>query len=232
MEESVKIPQHVAIIMDGNGRWAKEQGHERLWGHSHGVDSVRAIVKKSVELGIRYVTLYAFSTENWGRPQEEVQGLMELLFQTIANETEKLAESGVRLNFIGDRTSLPEKLQQKISDAENIYIKTEKLTLIIALNYSSRWEITEAVKRIIREGIKEEDINEKIISDNLCTKNYPDPDLLIRTSGEIRLSNFLLWQLSYSELYFTDIYWPDFDGKALEEAIMYYSRRNRRWGKL
>ncbi len=232
MEELRNIPEHIAIIMDGNGRWAAQHGHERLWGHSHGVESVRSVVKKSVELGVRYLTIYAFSTENWGRPQDEVEGLMKLLSTTIGNETEELAKSGVRLKFIGNTDVLPENLKEQISKAENIYIETEKLTLIIALNYSSRWEITTALRNIVKEGIDVKEINETLISDHLCTRGIPDPDLLIRTSGEIRLSNFLLWQLSYSEMYFTKIFWPDFDGKALEDAIAYYSKRNRRWGKI
>lgn len=232
MNTSLHIPEHVAIIMDGNGRWAAQHGHERLWGHSHGVESVRSVVKKSVELGIRYLTIYAFSTENWGRPEDEVSGLMSLLASTIANETKELAESGVRMKFIGGISALPKNLQKMINEAENVPIAEIRLTLIIALNYSSRWEITDAVKKIVQSGISAQEITEKTICDNLTTTGIPDPDLLIRTSGEIRLSNFLLWQLSYSELYFTDTFWPDFDGDALKDAVEYYSKRNRRWGKL
>lgn len=232
MEKAINIPKHIAIIMDGNGRWAKQQGHERLWGHGHGVESVRSVVKKSVQLGIRYLTIYAFSTENWGRPEDEVLGLMSLLSKTIGNETLKLAEAGVRMKFIGNIGGLPESLQKEITSAENIDIKEEKLTLIIALNYSSRWEITDAVKQIISEGVSADSISEGLISGKLTTAGIPDPDLLIRTSGELRLSNFLLWQLSYSELYFTETLWPDFNGDELEKAVIEYSRRNRRWGKL
>jgi len=232
MDTNLNIPEHVAIIMDGNGRWAAQHGHERLWGHSHGVESVRAVVKKSADLGIKYLTIYAFSTENWGRPENEVSGIMTLLASTIANETKKLADSGVRMKFIGNTAQLPENLQEMIRKAENAPISQIKLTLVIALNYSSRWELTEAVKKIVSSGVKAEEVNEGMISDNLTTAGIPDPDLLIRTSGEVRLSNFLLWQLSYSEMYFTDTFWPDFDGNALEDAVKYYSKRKRRWGKL
>lgn len=232
MDTNLNIPTHVAIIMDGNGRWAAEHGHERLWGHSHGVDSVRSVVRKSVGMGIKYLTIYAFSTENWGRPEDEVEGLIKLMTYTIETETEELAKHGVRMKFIGDIENLPESLSIAIHKAENIPVEQIKMTLVIALNYSSRWEITEAVRNIVRSGVKAEDVSERMICDNLTTAGIPDPDLLIRTSGELRLSNFLLWQLSYSEFYFTDTYWPDFDGEALEEAVKYYSNRNRRWGKL
>lgn len=232
MDSNLNIPKHVAIIMDGNGRWAAKQGRERLWGHSHGVESLHSVVEKSVSLGIRYLTIYAFSTENWGRPDDEVSGLMSLLASSISKETKKLADSGIRMKFIGNISGLSKNLQEIIKAAENVPIENIKMTLAIALNYSSRWEITEAVKKIVVSGVKAEDITERTISENLATADMPEPDFLIRTSGEIRLSNFLLWQLSYSELYFTDTLWPDFDGNALEDAIKHYSKRERRWGKL
>ncbi len=229
------LPNHVAIIMDGNGRWAKCHGKDRLFGHQNGVESVREVTEASVELGIKYLTLYAFSTENWNRPQDEIEGLMHLMIQAIENETPTLMKNNVRFETIGDI----EKINQETRDAiDRITEKTKNndaLTLIIALSYSSRWEIEKAI-RDIAIGVKNneieiEDINQDLISNHLCTKNFPDPDLLIRTSGEHRISNFLMWQLSYSELYFTPTFWPDFKKENFYEAILDFQSRERRFGK-
>jgi len=229
------LPNHVAIIMDGNGRWAKCHGKDRLFGHQNGVESVREVTEASVELGIKYLTLYAFSTENWNRPQDEIEGLMHLMIQAIENETPTLMKNNVRFETIGDI----EKINQETRDAiDRITEKTKNndaLTLIIALSYSSRWEIEKAI-RDIAVGVKNneieiEDINQDLISKHLCTKNFPDPDLLIRTSGECRISNFLMWQLSYSELYFTPTFWPDFKKENYYEAILDFQSRERRFGK-
>ena len=229
------LPNHVAIIMDGNGRWAKCHGKDRLFGHQNGVESVREVTEASVELGIKYLTLYAFSTENWNRPQDEIEGLMHLMIQAIENETPTLMKNNVRFETIGDI----EKINQETRDAiDRITEKTKNndaLTLIIALSYSSRWEIEKAI-RDIAIGVKNneieiEDINQDLISNHLCTKNFPDPDLLIRTSGEHRISNFLMWQLSYSELYFTPVFWPDFKKENYYEAILDFQSRERRFGK-
>lgn len=230
-----RLPKHVAIIMDGNGRWAKKQGKERVFGHQIGVDSVREITIASVELGIEYLTFYAFSTENWNRPKEEVDAIMLLMLQAIENETPTLMKNNVRFEVIGD----VEKLNQETRDAINRITEKTKvnsgLTMIIALSYSSRWEIENAMREIAseveRKHLKVEDINQETISKHLCTKNFPDPDLLIRTSGEFRLSNFLMWQLSYSELYFTSILWPDFRKEELYAALIDYQSRERRFGK-
>lgn len=230
-----RLPKHVAIIMDGNGRWAKKQGKERVFGHQIGVDSVREITIASVELGIEYLTFYAFSTENWNRPKEEVDAIMLLMLQAIENETPTLMKNNVRFEVIGD----VEKLNQETRDAINRITEKTKvnsgLTMIIALSYSSRWEIENAMREIAseveRKLLKVEDINQETISKHLCTKNFPDPDLLIRTSGEFRLSNFLMWQLSYSELYFTSILWPDFRKEELYAALIDYQSRERRFGK-
>lgn len=230
-----RLPKHVAIIMDGNGRWAKKQGKERVFGHQIGVESVRNITVASVELGIEYLTFYAFSTENWNRPKEEVDAIMLLMVQAIENETPTLMKNNVRFEVIGDI----EKLNQETRDAINRIIEKTKvnngLTMIIALSYSSRWEIENAMREIAseveRKQLKIEDINQETISKHLCTKNFPDPDLLIRTSGEYRISNFLMWQLSYSELYFTSTLWPDFRKENFYEALIDYQSRERRFGK-
>lgn len=220
--------------MDGNGRWAQSQGKERLHGHSHGVDSVRSVVHTATDLGVEFLTIYAFSTENWGRPTDEVDGLMELLSYTIMSELEPLTTSGVKMHFIGDIDAMPQSLQESIKVARERTPDQIKFNLVIALNYSSRWEITRAVNHIAEQvaagKIKAEEITQDTITQNLTTYNIPDPDLLIRTSGEQRLSNFLLWQLSYTELYFTTTLWPDFGADALVAAIEEYSRRDRRFG--
>ena len=229
------LPSHVAIIMDGNGRWAKKQGKLRLFGHNNGVSSVRAVTEASAELGLKYLTLYAFSTENWNRPQDEVNGLMKLLIQTIEAETPTLNKNNVRLLSIGDSSRMPEDVNKRLQACIKTTENNTGLTLILALSYSSRWEITKATQDIandIAQGIiKKEEITEELISNYLCTKNIPDPELLIRTSGEYRISNFLLWQIAYSELYFTDVLWPDFQKEDLYKAIVNYQSRERRFGK-
>ena len=230
------IPRHVAVIMEGNGRWAQERGEDRVVGHINGVESMRKTIRAAVECGVEYLTVYAFSTENWGRPEREVTALMELLCTTIANETDELKQNGVRMRFIGDIQALSKEVRTAISKSEKETFQNRKLTLIIAVNYSSRWEITQMVRKVavqVRdEGLQVHDITADTVAANLATAGIPDPDLLIRTSGELRLSNFLLWQLSYSELYFTDIYWPDFDEEAFYEAIREYQHRDRRYGLL
>lgn len=230
------IPRHVAVIMDGNGRWAQERGEDRVVGHINGVESMRKTIRAAVECGVEYLTVYAFSTENWGRPEREVTALMELLCTTIANETDELKQNGVRMRFIGDIQALSKEVRTAISKSEKETFQNRKLTLIIAVNYSSRWEITQMVRKVavqVRdEGLQVHDITADTVAANLATAGIPDPDLLIRTSGELRLSNFLLWQLSYSELYFTDIYWPNFDEEAFYEAIREYQHRDRRYGLL
>lgn len=234
MTEKINIPQHVAIIMDGNGRWAKQRGRDRAYGHANGVDSVRNAVKSSLHHGVRYLTLYAFSTENWGRPIEEINALMELLCQSVINESEELQSQGVSVKVIGDVSKMSDKVQKHLQLIQTKTEKGDKLTLILALNYSSRWEITEAVKQIATEvsagSLSIEAIDNDTISDHLSTAMYPDPDLLIRTSGEFRLSNFLLWQSAYSEFYFTEVLWPDFDKKEYDKAIESYQNRERRYG--
>lgn len=229
------VPKHVAIIMDGNGRWAKQQGEDRVFGHYEGVNSVREIVEACGEIGVKFLTLYAFSTENWNRPKEEVDALMELLVSTISMETPNLHEKGVRLQVIGDTESLPVSCQNELKESMDLTAKNERVTLILALSYSSKWEITDAVKKIaakIEKGeIKISDINSRLIDENLNTKNFPDPELMIRTSGESRISNFLLWQLAYAEFYFTEVLWPDFRKDEFFKAILSYQNRERRFGK-
>jgi undecaprenyl diphosphate synthase len=229
------IPSHVAIIMDGNGRWAKQQGEDRLFGHHEGVNSVRDIVEACGEIGVKYLTLYAFSTENWNRPKEEVDGLMELLVATISMETPNLHKKGVRLQVIGDIQSLPSSCQKELQESVDLTANNDTVTVVLALSYSSKWEITEAVKKIASDlekgNIRSTDITSRLIEDNLSTKNYPDPELMIRTSGEHRISNFLLWQLAYAEFYFTDVLWPDFRKNEFYKAIISYQQRERRFGK-
>ncbi|WP_283391520.1 polyprenyl diphosphate synthase [Millionella massiliensis] len=233
-----KVPQHVAVIMDGNGRWAKGQGEERLFGHRHGVEAVREVVRTAAETGVRYLTIYAFSTENWGRPTEEVDGIMELIANAILSELDTLTRSGIRMEFIGDLASLPQSLQESIRTAQAVRIPDDQLrmTLNVALNYSARWELTEATRQIaalVQNGtLAPQDITPDVISDHLATRGIPDPELLIRTSGEQRLSNFLLWQLSYTELYFTDTLWPEFGRDQMLAALREYGRRERRFGRL
>ena len=229
-----KIPEHVAVIMDGNGRWAKQQGHERLYGHNYGVESVRELLKGAKELKVKYLTLYAFSTENWNRPKEEVDGLMDLLVKTIANEVDELNSKGIRLLSIGDTEGLPDSCRDELKKAMKLTSHNSETTLVLALNYSSRWEIVNAVKSIATsvkdEKIAVEDIDSDFFSNSLTTKGIPDPELVIRTSGEQRISNFLLWQIAYSEFYFTDLLWPDFKRETLYEAVYDFQARERRFG--
>ena len=233
-ETQNKIPQHVAIIMDGNGRWAQQRGLDRTKGHVAGVESVRRVIAAAEEIGIKYITLYTFSTENWGRPKQEVDMLMELFCKSILNETPELIRNGVRVRIIGSRDGLSEKVISHIDEIENATAHLSILTLVIALNYSSQEEITNGVKLIaekIEKGeIKVNEIDKKLITSSLYTRDIPDPDLVIRTSGECRLSNFLLWQSAYSELYFTPTLWPDFDKDALIKAVEAYQSRDRRYG--
>lgn len=229
-----RLPQHVAIIMDGNGRWAKEKGKLRVFGHQNGVLAVRDTVEGAVQAGIKYLTLYAFSTENWNRPRLEVLALMELLVSTINKETKTLMDNGVRLNAIGNLKSLPEKCYRQLQEAIEKTSSNTACTLTLALSYSSRWEITEAAKQLaikVKNGeLMAEDITEEVFSAHLNTANMPDPELMIRTSGEYRISNYLLWQLAYSELYFTPKLWPDFRREDLFEAVIDFQKRERRFG--
>ncbi|MBK7589714.1 MAG: isoprenyl transferase [Bacteroidetes bacterium] len=231
-----KLPKHVAIIMDGNGRWAKERGKDRLFGHQHGVLSVRDVVEGSAEIGIQYLTLYAFSTEKWNRPVSEVNGLMELLVSTIKKEAETLKKNGVRLYVIGDMESLPDYCVQELHEAMEITAGNDRLNLILALSYSSKWEITHATKKIaqkVKDNVLDiADINEEVFKQHLATAPFPDPELMIRTSGEHRISNFLLYQLAYAELYFTHTHWPDFRKENFFEAVLNYQNRERRFGKI
>lgn len=230
-----KLPSHIAIIMDGNGRWAKEKGEDRLFGHFHGVESVRDVVEGCAELGIGYLTLYAFSTENWDRPENEVSGLMELLVDTIHHEVATLNKNNIRLHVIGNLELLPDSAKKELSDAINNTSTNSGMNLIMALSYSSRWEIEAAVKEIAQlvldKKLLPEEITQETIQAHLCTADFPDPELMIRTSGEYRISNFLLFQLAYAELYFTETLWPDFRKENLYEAINDYQGRERRFGK-
>ncbi len=229
------LPVHVAVIMDGNGRWAKERGYNRIFGHQSGVKSVREVTEAAAEIGLKYLTLYAFSTENWKRPQTEVDALMELLIETIENETPTLNKNNVRLLAIGDLKRLPGKLEEKLQRCIDSTSSNTGLNLVLALSYSARWEILNAIKHIIKDielnQLTTDDISTDIFSDYLTTKSIPDPDLLIRTSGELRISNFLLWQLAYTELYFTETHWPEFSKECFYEAICEYQKRERRFGK-
>ncbi|MGJ7030679.1 isoprenyl transferase [Niabella hirudinis] len=230
-----RLPRHIAIIMDGNGRWAQEQGQDRLFGHYHGVESVRDIVEAAAGLGIGYLTLYAFSTENWDRPEYEVVGLMELLVSTIRKEAEVLHKNKIRLHVIGDMRMLPENARRELSEALEMTAGNTGLNLIMALSYSGRWELLNAVQQIARNvqngQLAVEAITQDVFRQHLCTSDFPDPELMIRTGGEYRISNFLLYQLAYAELYFTDVRWPDFRKNNLYEAIIDYQNRERRFGK-
>lgn len=242
-----RIPEHIAIIMDGNGRWAKQRGKERSFGHQAGVDAVHRITEECSHLGVKYLTLYTFSTENWNRPTDEVAALMSLVITAL--EEELFMKNDVRFEVIGDFDRLPNDVQQKLMEVREHTAQNKTMTMVIALSYSSRWEITEAVRKIVTEvhdmeelpqnilknwrtgGIRAEDITEDFINQHLQTSFMPDPDLLIRTGGELRISNYLLWQIAYSELYFCDTYWPDFDEECLHQAILSYQKRQRRFGK-
>jgi undecaprenyl diphosphate synthase len=235
LKRSGEIPMHIAIIMDGNGRWAKRRGLPRVAGHREGVKSVRDVVEACAQLGVKYLTLFAFSTENWRRPKEEIDTLMKLLIKTLRSETEKLHKNDIRLMAIGDIDSLPKEVRQELKEAMEKTKNNKRMVLNLALSYSGRWEIIEAVKEIARDvkkgKVKIEEIDDKLFSNYLKkTAGIPDPDLLIRTSGELRISNFLLWQIAYTELYITDCLWPDFRRKHLYEAIRDYQRRERRFG--
>ena len=230
-----RLPRHVAIIMDGNGRWAKAKGKDRSFGHQEGVVSVRKIMAAVTQLGLKYLTLYTFSTENWNRPEEEVQALMSLLVSAIHRETPDMMKKNVRLTAIGDLSRLREDAYNTLQECIDTTSANTGTTLVLALSYSSRWEITRAARQLAQEVLEQKinpnDITEAMVSDHLTTKNIPDPDLLIRTGGEKRISNFLLWQLSYAEFFFTDVFWPDFREEELYEAILYYQQRERRFGK-
>lgn len=233
--DKTRLPRHVAIIMDGNGRWAKAMGKDRSYGHLEGVVSVRHVIEAARKLGLSYITLYTFSTENWNRPESEVIVLMNLMLQAIERETPDMITNGIRLMVMGDLERLPLELQERANWCMSQTAACTGLTLVLALSYSSRWEITEAVKRIaseVKEGlITVDEIDEALVSNRMKTRFMPDPDLLIRTGGEVRISNFLMWQLSYSELYFTETHWPAFREEALYEAIYSYQTRERRFGK-
>ncbi len=231
-----RLPEHIAIIMDGNGRWAKNQGKFRMFGHESGVLSVKDIVEGCVEIGVKYLTVYAFSTENWNRPQEEVNALMELLISTINQEVATLNKNNIRLNAIGDLKSLPQKCIDDLANAMQETAHNTKCTLTLALSYSAKWEIVEAARKLaqqVREGeLDVASIDENVFAAQLTTSSIPDPELMIRTSGERRVSNFLLWQMAYAELYFTETLWPDFRREDLFEAIVDYQKRERRFGKI
>ena len=236
LQKSGHIPQHIAVIMDGNGRWAKKRALPRVAGHHEGVNSVREIVETCGQLGVKYLTLYTFSTENWNRPKEEVSILMRLLVSSLRDERDRLNSHNVRVTTIGDFSALPQDAQDEFLDAIELTKNNTGLTLILALSYSGRWDITTGVKRIaeqVKAGtLSPEQITDAVITQNLATKSIPDPDLLIRTSGELRISNFLLWQLAYSEMYVTDVLWPDFRREQLYTAIESFQSRERRFGKV
>ncbi len=236
LQKNGHIPNHIAVIMDGNGRWAKKRSLPRVAGHHEGVNSVREIVETCGQLGVKYLTLYTFSTENWNRPKDEVSILMRLLVSSLRDERDRLNKHNVRVTTIGDFESLPQDAQDEFLDAIELTKNNTGLTLILALSYSGRWDITNSVKRIAEQvkngSLKPEEITDAVITQHLATKNIPDPDLLIRTSGELRISNFLLWQLAYSEMYVTDVLWPDFRRNQLYDAIESFQSRERRFGKV
>ena len=229
------IPQHIAVIMDGNGRWAKQRKHERIFGHQNAIEAVRQTVERCAELGVKYLTLYAFSTENWNRPKAEVDGLMALLVKCIRDETPTLQKNNIRLQTIGNTASLPDSTRNELQKCIDDTAANNRMTLILALSYSSRWEIKQALRRIVADAnnhtLETDDITEETMRQYLATAQYPDPDLLIRTSGEYRISNFMLWQMAYTELYFTPTLWPDFRKQDLDNAIADYQKRERRYGK-
>lgn len=232
--DPAKVPLHVAVIMDGNGRWARQKGEERISGHLHGVRPIRETLTAATEIGVKYLTLYAFSTENWNRPEPEVQALMELLVNTIANEVDELARNGVRLHAIGDTDSLPQGARTALKKAMDHTAANDRITLTLALSYSARWDILRMVKSIasdMRDGrLDLHKVNEKLIAGRLSTNGLPDPDLLVRTSGEKRISNFLLWEIAYAELWFTPVLWPDFRKEHFFQAVLDYQQRERRFG--
>lgn len=233
--DATRLPEHIAIIMDGNGRWAKEKGRFRIFGHENGVKAVREVSEGCAEIGVKYLTLYAFSTENWNRPKFEVNALMTLLVKTIRNETKTLMKNGIKLDAIGDRSTLPQECLKELDEAIDITKDNNRMTLILALSYSAKWDIVNATKNIARMAVNGEisvdDVNEELINNTLTTHKYPHPELMIRTSGELRISNFLLWEIAYSELYFTTVLWPDYRKEHLYEAIIDFQSRERRFGK-
>ena len=226
------LPKHIAIIMDGNGRWAKQKNKSRIFGHRNGVKAVRETVEYAAEIGINYLTLYAFSTENWQRPKKEVSGLMSLLVSTIRSETKTLMENNIKLSSIGNMNMLPEKCKKELDESIKLTSGNTKLNLILALSYSSRWEIKNAIRKIIGDGLKVNEISEDIIEQYLATKNVPDPELLIRTSGENRVSNFLLWQIAYTEIFFEKKLWPDFNKNDYNKIIKKYKKIKRNFGNV
>jgi undecaprenyl diphosphate synthase len=232
---TLKLPSHIAVIMDGNGRWARQRGLDRVFGHQQGVDAVRNVIEAAAELGVRYLTLYAFSTENWGRPDEEVSALMAIMIQSLNKETETLIKNNIRMLTIGDVDRLADDVKERLDDTIKLTSDCTGLNLIVALSYSSRWEITEAARRLaidVKNGVINIDsVHEEEFGNYLSTTGIPDPDLMIRTSGEMRISNFLLWQLAYTELYITETLWPDFGKDNFYEAVIEYQRRERRFGR-
>lgn len=231
-DEQMKIPTHVGIIMDGNGRWAKSRGLPRLAGHKAGTENLRRVIRACVEFGIQYLTIYAFSTENWGRPKDEVEGLLRILAEVIDKELPELNEQGVQLHHIGRLEDLPENLRQKVNKAIEITKNNQRLVLNVAFNYGGRDEIVCAIKQMMRDGVTPEQVTSDLISSYMFTAGMPDPDLIIRTSGEMRTSNFLIWQASYAEWYVTPTFWPDFDKEELRKALVAFAQRDRRFGKL
>jgi undecaprenyl diphosphate synthase len=233
---TAKLPSHIAIIMDGNGRWARQRGMDRIFGHQQGVRALREIIEASAELKIRYLTVYAFSTENWGRPDEEVSALMGIMVQSLNKETDTLIKNNIRLTAIGDTKRLAEDVRERLMETINVTSDATGLNLIVAMSYSSRWEMTEAAKKLSEEviggSVDPGSVNEYNFEKYLATHGVPDPELMIRTSGEMRISNFLLWQLAYAELYFTEILWPDFGKEELYKAIIDFQKRERRFGKI
>jgi undecaprenyl diphosphate synthase len=227
-----KLPRHVAMIMDGNGRWALSRGLPRLAGHKAGTENLRRVIRSTVEFGVKYLTIYAFSTENWGRPMEEVSGLMSILEDVIDRELGELNKEGVQLRHIGRLERLPAKLQAKVLEAIEITKKNDRLVLNVAFNYGGRDEIVNAIQNIIKDGIPAKDVTDELVSRYLYTVGVPDPDLIIRTSGELRVSNFLIWQAAYSEWYVTPTYWPDFDKEEYRRALEAFAQRDRRYGKV
>jgi undecaprenyl diphosphate synthase len=232
--DPARLPSHVAIIMDGNGRWAMQKGHLRMLGHQHGVQAVRNVTEAAAELGVKYVTLYAFSTENWRRPQEEINALMALLVDTIQSETDTLMKNGIRLEAIGNLAQLPAACNKQLQETVEVTKDNDRMTLILALSYSGRWDIIEATRKIarqVKEGLLQPDeIDENVLNSALNTSRYPNPELLIRTSGEQRISNFLLWEIAYAEMHFTPVLWPDFSKDDFYQALLDFQQRDRRFG--
>ncbi|MCQ2296150.1 MAG: isoprenyl transferase [Bacteroidales bacterium] len=233
--DKTRVPQHVAIIMDGNGRWAQKQSHQRIFGHQNAMTAVRQAVEAAVACGVKYLTLYTFSTENWNRPQEEVDGLMELLIKAVREETKTLMDNNVRLETIGDTSRIPERSRSKLMECVKETSGNTAMTLVLALSYSARWETAEALRHICEDAaagtLKSSEVTEETLRSYLATRNYPDPDLLIRTGGELRVSNFLLWQMAYTEFYFSEQLWPDFRHEDFYDAVADYQNRQRRFGK-